>query len=80
MENYMKLVGQTVGGIIGLLVFVVNQLWGFDLTGVQEPVAAVVTTFLGGLIGTWVSPKNVSAEDKAKDAELESLRATVGSS
>ena len=78
MENIRKLIGAIVGGILGIIALVINNKWGFDLSSYVDGLVEVIVSTLAPLVGAWigvyVSPKNVSTEDKAKDEEIEALR------
>lgn len=64
MQQYNKLIGTFVGGLIGAAVVWLNQTYGVDLSGEEETLIAVAITLVGAMLGTERSPAN-----KAKEAD-----------
>ena len=53
MRNYMKLVGSAIGGLVGIA-----AAFGIPMEWASPDVQTAITTIIGGMLGTLLSPKN----------------------
>lgn len=56
MANYSKLVGQVIGGVIGILAGV-----GLDVAWATPEIVGAIAVLIGGAIGTYAAPPNREA-------------------